>query len=295
VAADAGITPFAYTFWQSLLAGLLLLGYCAVRRSLPSTAMANLRAYGVIGTLAVGLPIALLTYAASRLPAGVLTLVLALSPPFTYGFGVLLRLDRLSWFGVLGILFGFAGVTVLVAPTASLPDPGASGWFMLSLLASVMFAGTNVLAAVLRPPAEDSVAMASGTLLGAAVVPLVLLVVIDHGGGFRGFSTNGWIALAGAVAMNSAVFVLYLEIVRTAGPTFFAQVNYIVIPAGIGWGVLLFGERHSVYVWFALALMFVGMAMIARKGVGAEGRWHDICARDRSYFSRRHKAVFKAD
>jgi drug/metabolite transporter (DMT)-like permease len=145
VAADAGITPFAYTFWQSLLAGLILLGYCAVRRSLPGTAMANLRAYGVIGTLAVRLPIALLTYTASHLPAGVLTLVLALSPPFTYGFGVLLRLDRLSWFGVLGILFGFAGVTVLVAPTASLPDPGASGWFMLSLLASVMFAGANVL------------------------------------------------------------------------------------------------------------------------------------------------------
>jgi drug/metabolite transporter (DMT)-like permease len=106
--------------------------------------MANLRAYGVIGTLAVGLPIALLTYTASHLPAGVLTLVLALSPPFTYGFGVQLRLDRLSWFGVLGILFGFAGVTVLVAPTASLPEPGASGWFMLSLLASVMFAGANV-------------------------------------------------------------------------------------------------------------------------------------------------------
>jgi drug/metabolite transporter (DMT)-like permease len=177
--------------------------------------MANLRAYGVIGTLALGLAIALLTYTASHLPAGVLTLVLALSPP--YGFGVLLRLDRLSWFGVLGILFGFAGVTVLVAPTASLPDPGASGWFMLSLLASVMFAGANVLAAVLRPPAEDSVAMASGTLLGAAVMPLVLLVVIDHGGAFQGFSTNGWIALAGAVAMNSVVFVLYLEIVRSFG------------------------------------------------------------------------------
>ena len=51
--------------------------------------------------------------------------------------------------------------------------------------------------------------------------------------------------------------------------------------------MLLFGERHSVYVWFALVLMFVGIAMIARKGVGT------ICAGDRSYFGRRHKTVFK--
>jgi drug/metabolite transporter (DMT)-like permease len=128
-AADAGITPLRLY----LLA--IFAGWASLARLLHRQAVAaehsDGQPAGIWGhwPLALGLAIALVTYTASHLPAGVLTLVLALSPPFTYGLGVLLRLDRLSWFGVLGILFGFAGVTVLVAPTASLPDPGASGWF----------------------------------------------------------------------------------------------------------------------------------------------------------------------
>ena len=59
--------------------------------------------------------------------------------------------------------------------------------------------------------------------------------------------------------------ILFLEIIRLAGPTFFAQFNYLAVVAGIGWGAQIFGERLGIGVWLALALMAVGIILMALK------------------------------
>ena len=84
IAAEAGLPPIGYAFWQSFVAGLALLIVTFVQRAPPGLGIVHLRAYVVIGALVFGLPVALLTYAAPNLPAGIMTLVLALSPPLTY-------------------------------------------------------------------------------------------------------------------------------------------------------------------------------------------------------------------
>src|ERR1019366_6649070 len=127
----------------------------------------------------IGIPITLLTYIAPRLAAGVMTLVLALSPPFTFMLSVLGRLERFRVMGLLGLLCGFVGVVmvvVVVAPAATLGSPDAWKWFLLALAAPLLFASSNVAAVVLRPPAASSPAMAAGVLFGSSLVllPVVL-------------------------------------------------------------------------------------------------------------------------
>ena len=56
-----------------------------------------------------------------------------------------------------------------------------------------------------------------------------------------------------------AFLVLFLEIIRRAGPVFFAQFNYLAVLAGVAWGAAIFGERLSIYVIVAMVLMFVGV------------------------------------
>ena len=53
--------------------------------------------------------------------------------------------------------------------------------------------------------------------------------------------------------------MLFLEIIRRAGPVFFAQFNYLAVLAGVAWGAVIFGERLSIFVVAAMALMFVGV------------------------------------
>jgi drug/metabolite transporter (DMT)-like permease len=263
MAAAAAVPPLAYGFWQSFGAGLLLLISLALRGEKLPLSRAHIVSYLVLGALGVGLPISLLTYAAPHLPAGLLTIVLALSPPFTFVLGVLARIERFRVLGLLGLAFGFLGVLVIIGPGLSASAPGAWQWFALSLIAPLLFACANVSTVLLRPPMSSSLSMASGMMLGssAVLVPIMLLAgqaALPAGAGI--------IATLIAVAINAAFFVLFFEIIRIAGPIFFAQFNYLAVLAGVAWSMLLLGERLSLYFFVALVLMFIGLFLTSRKG-----------------------------
>ena len=229
----------------------------AARRTARRIAPA-LTSYIVIGALVIGLPISLLTYIAPKLPAGIMTLVLALSPPFTFIISVVARVERFRWLGLIGLLFGFAGVVLIVAPGASLGGAEAWKWFLLALLAPVMFAGSNVAAAILPPPASSSVATGAGVLFGSALV-LLPVMLIRRTNLVPDAARSGSDRNAARHRHQRRLSVLFLEIIRRAGPVFFAQFNYLAVLAGVAWGAVIFGERLSIYVALAMALMFVGM------------------------------------
>jgi drug/metabolite transporter (DMT)-like permease len=263
IAAEAGIPPAGYSFWQSLGGGVLMWLLGAARGVTPGWSWAHVRGYLAVGALGISLPVAVLTYVAPELPSGIVTLVLALSPPVTYLLSILTGIDRARTFGLLGIVFGLAGIAVLVGPTTALPDRAAVGWFLLALIAPVLFASSNISAALLRPPASDPVAFGSGVLFGAAVV--ILPIMLALGQTYVPGISAGDAALGIALLINCIVVYLFLEVIRMAGPTFFAQFNYLAVLAAIGWGAALFGERLGLGVRVALALMAVGVVLTTRK------------------------------
>ena len=89
-AISGGVPPIAYAFWQSLGAGLALFLITSLRGTLPRISLVFLRTYLVSGTLGIAIPISLLSFAAAKLPASTVRLVLALSPPLTYLFALML-------------------------------------------------------------------------------------------------------------------------------------------------------------------------------------------------------------
>ena len=40
--------------------------------------------------------------------------------------------------------------------------------------------------------------------------------------------------------------------------------------SGIGWGMLIHGEAHSLWIWLALALLFCGLALVVRGSLKTE-------------------------
>jgi len=265
VAGESGMAPIAYGFWQSLGAGLVLLALSFVTGGPPGRSAAHVRAYLVIGALAIGLPVSLLAYVAPNLPISVMTLVFAMSPPMTYALGLLARIERWRWSALIGIGFGLAGVLVVVAPGAAMPEPGMAGWFLLALCAPMMFGAANISAKILRPPAMSSVAMASGVLLGSACVQAIAMTVTGHTHWFPDFPSTAEGALLAAVVINSIFVTLYLEIVRLAGPVFFSQFNYLAVLTGLGWGWLIFADAVDPMVWVAFVLMAIGVVLISRR------------------------------
>jgi drug/metabolite transporter (DMT)-like permease len=182
IAAQAGVLPIPYAFWQCFIAGIVLWIVSLLMRTPPSRLPSHLLSYLLVGGAGIGVPTGILTHVAPHLPAGLVTMVLVLSPPITYLLGMLVRLERFRWLGVIGILFGFAGVALVAAPSAALPSRDMAGWFLLSLVAPLLFASANICA--------------------------------------------------------------------------------------LGWSFVLFGERLGVYIWAALALMFVGLLLTTLREKG---------------------------
>jgi drug/metabolite transporter (DMT)-like permease len=264
-AAIGGVPPLAYSFWQSFGAAIVLWIALTLNGERLGVTGQHLTGYIVIGLLVIGIPITLLTYIAPKLPAGVMTLVLALSPPFTFLLSVLSRLERFRLAGLLGLACGFVGVALVVTPGAALGSPGAWKWFLLALLAPLFFAASNVAAAVLRPPAASSAAMGAGVLLGSSVALLPAMLIAGQAW-FPSRIDSGTVATLVAVAINAAFLVLFFEIIRRAGPTFFAQFNYLAVLAGVAWGALVFGERLTLTFFAAMLLMLAGVFLAGYRG-----------------------------
>ena len=106
IAVDAGTPPVAFTFWQTLGAAVLLLIAAAWRRALPRLEARHLRAYFVIGLFGIAAPIALLTWLAPKLPTGILSMVVIMSPPITYLIALALGLERVRALSLIGVLCG---------------------------------------------------------------------------------------------------------------------------------------------------------------------------------------------
>jgi drug/metabolite transporter (DMT)-like permease len=262
MAANGGVHAVAYTFWQGLGGGLIVAAACWIRGMRIPLGREWLRYYFTIGLFGIALPNVNLVAAIAHLPAGVMVLTIPFVPLITYAIAVGLKMERFSMLRFAGVMFGLAGVALIVLPKASLPDPDAAPWFLLALATPALYAINNVLAARLRPPDTRSLPLAAGMLLAAAILltPAVFLMDVLYMPGLR--MGEAEIGIVGQIVISSIAYLIFFEVLRLAGPVFMSFTGYIVTLAGIAWGILLFGESHSPWIWGAALLIFTGLALV---------------------------------
>ena len=264
IAITEGIPVFPFVFWQGAVAALLSLAAALATGQLPSLRAVYLRFYLLFGFIGLALPYTLLALAAPRVPAGAIALSLTLSPILTYVFSVLFKLDGVRLLQVAGILFGLAGILLVLVPGTSLPEPGMAPWLTLAFGAPVCYAFGTVAVALLRPPGSKPIPLTCGITCASALLMLPVMAAADSWWLFDGGMTDGDWALLGSALITAVFFVLGLEIIRMAGPVFFSTNGYIGPLAGMGWAALYFGEAPSPWIGGAVALLFVGLFLVNR-------------------------------
>lgn len=85
-------------------------------------------------------------------------------------------------------------------------------------------------------------------------------------------------AILTMMVVRSLAYVMSLWAIKMAGAVFASMNGYITTLAGVFWGMVFFAERHSLWVWAALALMLIGMVLVtprtaARMGEGSLSAW----------------------
>jgi drug/metabolite transporter (DMT)-like permease len=262
IAVSTGHGFFGLIFWQLAVGAVLLGAVQLVRRRAFALSAAGLRFAVLIALIGTIIPNSTFYISVERLPAGIMSILISTVPLLAFPMALALGMDRFSATRLLGLLCGFAGVALIALPQAALPAGAGPLWLAVALVGPLFYAlEGNIVArwgtAGLDPVQAIFAASVAGMVM---VLPLVLVSGqwIDPTAGFGPPER----ALVLSSVVNTLMYVGYIWLAAAAGAVFTAQVGYVVTIAGVGWAMVLLGERFSPVVYAAAAILLVGLALV---------------------------------
>ena len=262
MATQTGHPPFGLIFWQLVVCVVVLGAITLARgRGLPLHRRA-LVFYGVVAVLGTLIPNATFYISVARLPSGIMSILISMVPLLAFPMALALGMDRFSMARLVGLLLGLAGVALIALPGASLPDPAMAAFLPLAMVGPLFYALEGTFVARFGMAGMDPVQ----AMFGASVVGLAMITPVMLGMGQWISPAPPWgraeAALVASSAMHGLLYSGYVALAARAGAVFAAQTSYIVTVSGVGWAMLLLGERFSALVLLAAVVMLAGIALV---------------------------------
>ncbi|SFR43377.1 DMT family transporter [Litoreibacter janthinus] len=262
LAVDGGYRQFGLVFWQVTISGVILGIICLLRgKPLPLRAPQFLACL-VIALIGTVLPGAASYSALVYLPSGLVSILLSLVPMLAFPVAVLLGNETFVWSRLAGLALGLCGVLLIVLPEASLPDRSMVIYIPLALIAPLFYAMEGNYVARWGTAGLDPLQL----LFGASVIAAMISgpIAVWRGQFINPLGPYGvaeWAVVLSAF-IHAGVYSAYVWLVGRAGPVFAVQVSYLVTAFGVVWAIWLLGERYSLWVWAAFAILLVGLALV---------------------------------
>ena len=263
IAVENGAKPFGISQFQVMLSGLILLVITLVRRKPMRDIFDKIGFIFIIAMLGAAIPGVLFYYAAPHVPAGVLSITVALIPLMTYGFSIPLKMEKFSVIRFMGLVFGVIAICFIALPENSLPNRAALPWILLACISALCYAIENIILGFKSAVTIGPIRLAMGMNLIAAIVLLPITLMTDS------FFVPSFppqtvdYAVIGLGLITVVAYTMFVMSVAMFGPVFASQVGYLVTLAGVFWGILIFDESHSIWIWLSLAAMIIGLALVA--------------------------------
>lgn len=216
----------------------------------------KLAAMAILGYV---VPFALISWGETRIDSGLTAILMSAVPIFTLLIAHAAQRDEpLTTGKVVGVMVGFAGIVILVGPSAF----GGLGGQLLGqlavLAATLCYAGNSIVTRRLTGVRFD--AAAAAMLVIATVIAVPICLAVDR----PWLLEPSWISVIAVVALGllSTAFgsLLLILIIARAGAGFSAFNNYLVPVFGIFWGALILGEAVDPWALLALAVVMLGIA-----------------------------------
>ena len=260
---DVGGKPLGMTFWQCLIGGLLLLIFLLIRKRPISLSFPNIKIYIIVALLGASIPTSILYFAAKHVQAGILSITVALIPMITYSFATFLKTESFSALRIFGVVLGCVSVGLLVLPDSSLPDAKAVPWILLACLSAVCWAMENIYLSKFALTKMGPLRIAVGMNFFGAIIMFPIasyynqMFVLSFP-----FGVLEWTILLLSI-ISAVAYTLFIKVINLAGPVFASQTGYLVTVGGVIWGILLFNEVHSGWVWTSLITILIALFFVS--------------------------------
>ncbi|MBX2869790.1 MAG: DMT family transporter [Acidiferrobacterales bacterium] len=217
------------------------------------------RFFVVIALLGYVFPLGITLFVAAHISVGLLAFIASLAPVVTIGIALVFRTEMVSPKRRMAVVLGVCSVCIILLPELQLPSQGAAFWIMMALGVPLVYGIEPIYVDVRWPDDMSSVQLIAGeAIFGALLVFPVFISQIDTLN-LNAIETSTVWPLLVFVLAGVVETLLYFRLIKSTGAVFVSFGTFVSLAAGVGWGVLLFSERHPYYVWLAIGILVLAL------------------------------------
>ena len=217
-----------------------------------------LRFYAIGAVVGVGGVQLLGNWAVARVPVGLFTTILTLSPLFTCVLKALVERRMPAPRAVAGTLLGLLGVTAVLLPRASAAQGGEAIALIACLAIPLIFAAGNLYRERFWPDGMNA-GMAAGGTMWVQLCVVIPLFFMTHSPGQPAIMSAQWPLALLLVVVGSAALVTGAALQRVADSISFSQTGYASALTGMVASAIVFNDRLEPLFWPALLAVFAGV------------------------------------
>ena len=260
--AVAEMHPLALVLFRVAIAAAALHVYLLLRGPSFRLALPHVGLFFLLALTNNVIPFSLIFAGQTELGAGIASVLNATTPFWTLIVANVMTADeKLSWNKLAGIGLGIAGTAAMVGPGV-LAGLGGPVWPKFALIgASLSYAFALMVARQLKsvPPPV----LATGQLTASTVIMIPVVLSATGAGGLLSASTPVWAAVFALALVSTAfAYILYFNLVASAGATNASLVTLVVPVSAILLGIAFLGERIQTFELFGMLLIGLGLVTI---------------------------------
>lgn len=256
------IPPLTLVLIRVALAALALHLYLVARG--PSFALARPYAgwFLAMGLLNNVVPFSLMFIGQTAIGAGLASVLNATTPFWTLlVVGFVFRFETPTLNKLIGVVIGIAGTAVMIGPGLA-ADIGGPVWAKFALIGTALsYAFSFVVSR--RFTGLPPVLVATGQLTASSLMMIPIVLYSDGLDGFLHAGAGAWTAaLALALIATAFAYLIFFELIRTAGQSNTSLVTMITPVSAVLLGSVFLGERLELFELAGMALIGLGLVTI---------------------------------
>ena len=255
------LSPLAIAACRGTIGGLTLAAFTLLRGQIPWPTREEWVPWLIIGAINGAIPNILVAIGLTRLDSGPAALIQSIGPLVTaIGAHLLFADERLNARSVLGILVGFCGVGLLIGPR--LTEGAATLQGVLAMLGvAICYAIGNLFTRTVRH--HDASRLALGQQMMSGIMATIAALAVTGPQAFARVPDHLWPVLALGIISTALPMLMFMHMITRVGPTRAALTGYTVPTVAIILGVLVLGERLTLWQILGGLIVFLGVWLVA--------------------------------
>lgn len=260
--AVAEIPPLALVLYRVAIAATVLHLWLRLRGISFAPVLTRPGSFLILALLNNVIPFSLIFTGQTEIGAGLASVFYATTPLWTILVANLLTSDeKISTIKIAGVAIGIAGAAVMIGP-GLLSNLGGPTWAKLAVIgAAVSYAFAVVYAKRFRGISPTIVA--TGQLTGATILMVPIVFFLYSPADIVTSDIPIWMAvLVLAILTTAFAFILYFNLIASAGATNASLVTLLVPVSAILLGTVFLGERLEPFEFGGMILVMASLIII---------------------------------